>query len=165
MLDCVDTDLSQLKPSKRLDRLVETIPSFTRKFKLLTPDETKFLRKRSNALVREFRKAHDKEYGETGFFDSHEIHHIVPLCLGGGITKANLAFVDHDFHAAIHRYINKQLHGMNFGDVKKIKIPILSGTIWHRPQMKKHTPDSVMGTVVPRRTSPQAHYAPAPAAA
>lgn len=161
MLDCVETDLSDLKPSKRLDRLVETIPSFTRKFKLLTPDQTEFLRKRSNALVREFRRAHDKEYGGTGFFDDHEVHHIVPLCLGGGITKANLSFVDHDFHAAIHRYINRQTRGMNFGDVRKITIPLLPGTIWHRPQLKKHTPDSVMGTVIPRRTSPQEHLAPA----
>jgi hypothetical protein len=146
----LEFDSESLKPNKHLDILAQNLPSFARDFKLLTPDETKFLRKRSQELVREFRRAHDKEYGIKGFFEHYEVHHIVPLSLGGGITSANLSFVDHDFHAAIHRYINRQMRGMNFGEVRTINIPFVPSTIWHRPQIHKHTPHSVMKTVIPR---------------
>lgn len=153
-------DSPKLKPSKYLDRLVETLPSFSRDFKLFTPEETKFLRARSQQLVREFRAAHNHEYGSSAIFREHEVHHIVPLCLGGGVTRENLSLVDHDFHSAIHRYINRQMRGMEFGEIREINIPILDGTIWHRPQTPTHTPHSVMRGVVPRNLNAFDHLGP-----
>lgn len=55
-----------------------------------------------------------------------DIHHILPIALGGGNDWCNLCLVPKDLHEVIHEYINEQLDGMNTGDVREINLPILS---------------------------------------
>jgi len=59
-----------------------------------------------------------------------EVHHIIPLHLGGSIGWSNLAMVDHDLHVEIHKYINRQTHGMKPYEKRHIIIPIYNGRLW-----------------------------------
>lgn len=61
-----------------------------------------------------------------------DIHHILPVALGGGNDWQNLCLVPHDLHAVIHEYIDEQIDGMNYGETRQVIIPILSTCkIWN----------------------------------
>lgn len=60
---------------------------------------------------------------------SFEIHHIVPLSLGGTNKFDNLALVEPTLHAYVHRLIDNQ--GPIRGDSGQvIRIPKLPGLVW-----------------------------------
>jgi hypothetical protein len=86
-------------------------------------DRKKLIRKQFNWHVRQaFRNAHPAPL-------FYEIHHILPVSLGGGNEWLNLALVDPWVHRQIHIYINRQIKAGH----KRIWLPRLNGTVWHNP--------------------------------
>lgn len=51
-----------------------------------------------------------------------DLHHILPLSLGGSNDLSNLALVYRPFHKAIHRYVEQQGE-LKVGEAREIRIP------------------------------------------
>lgn len=82
------------------------------------------------AKRREFNEAKRDEFRRyyTGHDKPHgiEIHHILPVALGGGNEWQNLCLIDPELHKAVHEYIDEQLEGLQAGGVACVRIPIIS---------------------------------------
>ena len=90
---------------------IEHTPNF------LTPEETKAVRAK---LAREKKAAYkhhalqwcvEQDYSPKWLEDAqaYELHHIIPVSLGGNNDKANLVVVRPALHTHIHFYINQQI--------------------------------------------------------
>ncbi len=96
-----------------------------RHFSKTEVDEKRFL---NSEIIREFRRQGEKVNPELKF-PNYEVHHIVPLYLGGKDVFRNYAFVHTEFHRYIHRvYIDSQVEKK-----QKMRIPFLKGKIWDPP--------------------------------
>ena len=65
---------------------------------------------------------------------AYQIHHVIPICLGGGNGYDNLVLCEPVLHRAIHRVIDLQMRGMLEGESRLIRIPTLPARIWIGPR-------------------------------
>jgi hypothetical protein len=70
-------------------------------------------------------------------FLTYELHHLVPISLGGSNDLNNLAFIPHDLHTKIHHAINRATNHLREGKTETIAIPYPQGIFPVRP--KVHT--------------------------
>jgi hypothetical protein len=100
----------------------------------------------SNAIRAQLTKAKKKEFrrsfrGAPSYF---QIHHILPLSLGGSNDWNNLSLVDPTLHILIHDFIDAQTEHLKVGEETKIKLPMYEGAVWF---------DSVgWGVILPERS-------------
>jgi hypothetical protein len=60
----------------------------------------------------------------------YQMHHIIPLSLGGENTLNNIALVGKSLHKSIHKQINFQTVSLEIGKRRSIIIPAFNGAIW-----------------------------------
>ncbi len=66
---------------------------------------------------------------------NYEVHHIIPISLGGKDRWNNYAFVRRDFHLALHTFIGKQ-GDMAIGETGEMLIPVFPGKkLWDPPKL------------------------------
>lgn len=115
---------SDLNAKAKLDIYVHALPKLKDVFTLLTPTETQMMRGRGISLSKTFRRV-------SGFEQSdYDVHHKIPLCLGGNITDDNLVMAEPNLHDAIHRYINNQMRFMEPDEQRIIEIPYVPQEVW-----------------------------------
>ncbi|MCB9978308.1 MAG: HNH endonuclease [Rhodospirillales bacterium] len=61
---------------------------------------------------------------------SFQVHHIMPISLGGNNEEENLALVEPSLHRRIHEYITRQTSGMEMGEERPILLPFSAERIW-----------------------------------
>jgi 5-methylcytosine-specific restriction endonuclease McrA len=62
--------------------------------------------------------------------DDYEVHHIVPVSLGGTNDYDNLALVYPFVHRQLHKYLSAQTVGMEKGDSRNLIVPYYQGKVW-----------------------------------
>ena len=67
----------------------------------------------------EFRRFFHAPYGA-------QIHHVLPISLGGGNDWSNLVLICPVLHDAVHEFIDEQIEDMEVGETRKVIIPIIS---------------------------------------
>ncbi len=99
---------------------------------VLTPQQRRAHLELGSKKRKRFREAvmeHCRDRLHDGDF---EIHHVIPLGLGGSDRIGNLVLCEHDYHTKIHKFINKQVYALS--EPKGfIVIPRQSGMIWREP--------------------------------
>ena len=61
---------------------------------------------------------------------TYQVHHIVPISLGGTNNIRNLALVEPNVHHEIHRSIGWEISGLQRGERRTVRLPIRAGLIW-----------------------------------
>lgn len=79
--------------------------------------------------------SHDRVQQE---FLTYELHHLVPISLGGSNELSNLVFIPHHLHTKVHVAINRATNHLREGMSETVAIPMPQGIFPVRP--KAQTP-------------------------
>lgn len=81
-------------------------------------------------IRRERRKEYNKNHKKT-HSPLYNIHHKIPLMLGGDNLDDNLIVMWRREHEMLHRYIiDPQIAGMKKGEIRKIMLPVMEGSFF-----------------------------------
>jgi hypothetical protein len=64
-----------------------------------------------------------------------EIHHIIPMQLGGADRLHNLVACERGLHRDIHAAINEQIKHLHPPDITIVQIPVFKGFVWKPEQL------------------------------
>lgn len=99
---------------------------------VLTPQQKRAHLELGSKKRRRFRESVYDLYRYRGGEDEYDIHHVVPLQLGGADRLNNLVLCERSYHIKIHNYLNKQIN--KFGCAKGfVYIPRQTGLMWQEP--------------------------------
>jgi len=95
-----------------------------------------------NDIIREDKKNYTNKLAFRAYMEKlhpeitpskYDVHHIIPISLGGTDRWKNYAFVEKDLHLPLHTFIGKQ-GDMADGQTGHMLIPVLPGKLWKSPQ-------------------------------
>lgn len=105
---------------------IDEHPSVPKRVVRIGPSRVRALREDLDYNMREaFRRHHHSP-------SYYQIHHVLPLSLGGTNSWENLVMVHPKKHRKIHEAIDSQIEGMLYGESRLILLPVYQGKVWNR---------------------------------